>query len=72
MTDEQDFDRGFNEASDRELMQENGIFPHACAEAGCKTIVEYDDEPRCFRHSPGSGSSVAGYSARKEASCTSQ
>lgn len=67
-----DFDRGFNEASERELMLDDGICPHACAVDGCKVIIQYDDEPRCFRHSPDSGAAVTGYSARKEATCTSQ
>jgi len=48
-------------------MIDDGIFPHKCEEEGCDRIVEFDDEPWCFTHSPDSGSSVAGYSARKEA-----
>lgn len=44
-----------------------GIFPHECEEPGCKTIVQFDDEPKCFIHSPDSGSSVLGYSARAKA-----
>lgn len=39
---------------------------HPCVIAGCTAIVEYDDEPWCFAHSPDSGSSVLGYSYRKE------
>lgn len=41
----------------------NGIFPHKCEEAGCSHVVEFDDEPYCYTHSPDSGSSVRGYSA---------
>lgn len=43
------------------------LFPHQCETAGCTRIVDYDDEPRCFQHSPDSGSAVAGYSARRKA-----
>jgi hypothetical protein len=43
------------------------IFPHECAHEGCKTIVQFDDEPWCFVHSPDSGSSVMGFSARARA-----
>ena len=46
---------------------EEGIFPHKCKELGCERIVQYDDEPWCFTHSPDSGSSIRGYSARAEA-----
>ncbi len=45
---------------------EDGIFWHKCKRTGCETMVEFDDEPYCFGHSPDSGSSVAGYSARAE------
>lgn len=48
-------------------MDEEGIFPHKCIEEGCDQEVQYDDEPWCFTHSPDDGSSVPGYSARKEA-----
>jgi len=40
-----------------------GIYPHQCEYLGCGRIVQYDDEPWCFTHSPDSGSSVRGYSA---------
>lgn len=43
---------------------DNGIFPHICEEEGCDVTVQYDDEPKCFKHSPDSGSDVPGYSAR--------
>lgn len=46
---------------------EEGIFPHQCEEPGCTKVIEFDDEPRCFTHSPDSGSSVRGYSARAAA-----
>jgi hypothetical protein len=37
---------------------------HPCTAPGCTHIVEFDDEPWCFIHSPDSGSSVPGYSYR--------
>jgi hypothetical protein len=40
---------------------------HPCTFPGCQVIVEYDDEPWCFTHSPDSGSSVSGYSYRQVA-----
>jgi len=43
------------------------IFVHECIGPGCVTLVEYDDEPWCFSCSPDEGSSVRGYSARREA-----
>ena len=46
---------------------ENGTFWHKCERMGCEAEVEYDDEPYCFIHSPDSGSSFPGYSARKKA-----
>lgn len=46
---------------------QDGIFPHECVEMGCTYIVEFDDEPWCFTHSPDEGSALAGYSARAEA-----
>lgn len=46
---------------------EEGIFPHKCVKNGCERIVEFDDEPWCYTHSPDSGSSKRGYSARAEA-----
>jgi hypothetical protein len=48
-------------------MIEEGVFPHECIEEGCSQVVQYDDEPWCFTHSPDDGSSVPGYSARQEA-----
>ena len=35
---------------------------HPCIEPGCTHSVPFDDEPRCFTHSPDEGSSVRGYS----------
>lgn len=43
------------------------IFHHKCEDTTCSTIVIYDDEPWCFTHSPDSGSSLKGYSARQKA-----
>lgn len=43
------------------------IFPHKCITDGCERTVELDDEPWCFTHSPDSGSSLPGYSARRAA-----
>lgn len=45
-------------------MSEEGVFTHYCGFPGCKFLVQYDDEPFCFDHSPDSGSNVQGYSAR--------
>lgn len=47
--------------------EHEGIFPHKCEEPGCKRIVQFDDEPKCFEHSPNEGSDVFGYSAKKKA-----
>lgn len=44
-----------------------GIYPHECETEGCGRNVIYDDEPRCFTHSPDEGSSVRGYSAAARA-----
>lgn len=46
-------------------MEDDGIFRHQCEAAGCTNFVLYDDEPKCYTHSPDSGSSVRGYSARR-------
>jgi hypothetical protein len=46
------------------MPQEEGICPHQCVGEGCDIIVQFDDEPWCFTHSPDAGSSLAGYSAR--------
>jgi len=46
---------------------EDGIFPHKCEMPTCVHVVQYDDEPYCFKHSPDSGSSEYGYSARRKA-----
>lgn len=46
------------------LHHDNIIFPHKCEEPDCDFTVEFDDEPRCFKHFPDSGSDVRGYSAR--------
>lgn len=43
------------------------IFWHQCEEDGCTTLVEFDDEPKCFTHSPDEGSSLYGYSAYEKA-----
>lgn len=40
--------------------------PHPCDSPGCTHMVQYDDEPYCFTHSPDSGSSVSGYSWKRE------
>lgn len=54
-----------------ELMPENdianGVFWHQCEEEGCTRLVEFDDEPKCFTHSPDEGSSLYGYSAYEKA-----
>lgn len=44
----------------------DGIWHHDCERFDCGKVVIYDDEPYCFEHSPDSGSSVAGYSARED------
>lgn len=49
------------------LKMDEGIFPHKCVIRMCDTTVQFDDEPWCFTHSPDSGSSKRGYSARDEA-----
>lgn len=46
---------------------DDGIFPHECITKDCPRIVENDDEPWCYEHSPDEGSSLAGYSARRAA-----
>lgn len=46
---------------------EEEIFPHECITPSCEKIVQFDDEPWCFEHSPDEGSSLAGYSARRAA-----
>jgi hypothetical protein len=43
----------------------DGMFTHQCISPGCGTLVEYDDEPCCFKHSPDSGSHLPFYSARE-------
>lgn len=43
---------------------ENGAFHHKCLQNDCHRIVEFDDEPNCFKHSQDEGSSVPGFSAR--------
>lgn len=52
-------------ATKRFVKTPEGIFPHKCVEDDCDSIVEFDDEPRCFTHSPDEGSSVHNYSCRK-------
>ena len=44
-----------------------GIFPHKCEISFCDKIVQFDDEPWCFEHSPDEGSSLIGYSAKAKA-----
>lgn len=44
-----------------------GVFEHKCENPDCERIVLYDDEPCCFVHSPDSGSTVIGYSAKAKA-----
>ena len=39
---------------------------HQCETRGCDVLVQYDDEPYCFRCSPDSGSHLIGYSYRKD------
>lgn len=39
---------------------------HPCVIDRCPNMVEFDDEPWCFTHSPDSGSNVLGYSYKKE------
>lgn len=51
---------------DRAKPMHTYVFWHECEEPGCDTEVEYDDEPKCFTHSPDEGSSVLGYSAREQ------
>lgn len=46
---------------------EEGVFWHECEEPGCTRQVEFDDEPKCFTHSPDEGSSLHGYSAYEQA-----
>lgn len=48
-------------------MDNDGIFWHDCEHPGCPYSVEFDDEPFCYKHSPDSGSSQYGYSARAKA-----
>lgn len=43
------------------------IFPHKCINPTCDVIVQLDDEPWCFIHSPDEGSHLSGYSARRAA-----
>jgi hypothetical protein len=45
----------------------NGIFWHQCEEPGCQHMIQFDDEPKCFTHSPDEGSSQRGYSAAAKA-----
>lgn len=41
-----------------------GVCPHECIQEGCGNIVQFDDEPWCFVHSPDDGSALPGWSAR--------
>lgn len=47
------------------MRQYNKDGSHACETIGCKTVVEFDDEPYCFDHSPRAGSTFFEYSYRK-------
>lgn len=50
-----------------EEMMSGGAGQHPCVVPDCDRVVEYDDEPWCFTHWPaGSGSSVPGYSYKRE------
>lgn len=40
------------------------VFPHKCVADDCERIIQLDDEPWCFEHSPDDGSTLRGYSAR--------
>lgn len=46
-------------------MHEDDLYPHRCITQGCTKIVEFDDEPWCFEHSPDEGSSLHGWSAHR-------
>jgi hypothetical protein len=39
---------------------------HPCAHPECEHTVQYDDEPYCYGHSPDEGSSVRGYSWKRQ------
>jgi hypothetical protein len=54
-----------NDDEEEVVAVEEGIFPHQCIHPDCTKIVQFDDEPWCFTHSPDEGSSVFGWSARK-------
>jgi hypothetical protein len=56
-----------NKGRNTQEMAHPGLFDHECEEPGCKKIVMFDDEPKCFEHSPDEGSHVPGYSARESA-----
>lgn len=43
----------------------NAIFCHQCLSVDCDVVVQYDDEPYCFVHSPDEGSDLPGFSARE-------
>ncbi len=47
--------------------EKQGIYWHECRDDKCTHMVEFDDEPFCFTHSPDSGSSVRGWSAKAAA-----
>lgn len=49
---------------------QQGLFWHVCLDRTCRYTVEFDDEPYCYTHSPNSGSSRTGYSARRDAVMT--
>lgn len=54
------------------ILEQSFYFPHTCEEESCSTVVRFDDEPYCFIHSPDSGSTVIGYSARAKAESLNQ
>lgn len=59
--------RGFPDKDGLWCERHFGLYPHECEDPVCDRRVVFDDEPKCFTHSPDSGSSVAGYSAYRKA-----
>jgi len=45
--------------------KDSGVFIHQCISPGCGSLIQYDDEPCCFKHSPDEGSHLPFYSARE-------
>jgi hypothetical protein len=56
---------GTEEVDRAHRMLNEGIFVHQCVDSTCSSVVEFDDEPWCFTHSPDEGSSLHGWSARR-------